>query len=56
MTSKLKTLHPRFIKETFAKNRMSIALFVQKKIAHGRTHRQTDRQILLFIIWINRYV
>ena len=41
--SKPKTLQNRIIKETFAKNRMSKALFVQKKIVHGRTDRQTDR-------------
>ena len=53
MKSKPETLQNRFIKETFAKNRMSKALFVQKKIAHGRTDRQTDRmtdiEILLII-------
>ena len=43
MKSKPETLQNRFIKETFAKNRMSKALFVQKKIVHGRTDRQTDR-------------
>ena len=32
-----KTLQNRFIKETFAKNRMSKALFVKKEIVHGRT-------------------
>ena len=35
--SKPKTLQNRIIKETFAKNRMSKALSVQKKIAYGRT-------------------
>ena len=53
MKSKPETLPIRIIKETFAKNRMSKALFVQKKIASGRTDRQTDRQkdmeILLII-------
>ena len=43
MKSKPKTLQNRFIKETFAKNRMSKALSVQKKIAIGRTHRHTDK-------------
>ena len=43
MKSKPETLQNRIIKETFAKNRMSKALFVQKKIVHGRTDRQTDR-------------
>ena len=38
-----KTLQSQIIKETFAKNRMSKALSVQKKIGHGRTDRQTDR-------------
>ena len=42
MKSKPETLQNRFVKETFAKNRMSKALFVQKKIADGRTDRQTD--------------
>ena len=48
--SKPQTLPNRIVIETFAKNRMSKALSVQKKIAIGRTHRQTHRQILLFII------
>ena len=39
-----KTLQNRFIKETFAKKRMSKALFVQKNIADDRTDRQTGRQ------------
>ena len=43
MKSKPQTLQNQIIKETFAKNRMSKALFVQKKIADGRTDRQTDR-------------
>ena len=38
-----KTLQNRIIKETFAKNRMSKALFVQKNKGYGRTDRQTDR-------------
>ena len=42
MKSKPETLQNRFVKETFAKNRMSKAFFVQKKIADGRTDRQTD--------------
>ena len=44
MKSKPETLPIRIIKETFAKNRRSKALSDQKKIAIGRTHRQTDRQ------------
>ena len=51
METKPETLQNQIVKETFAKNRMSKALSVQKKIAFGRTDRQTDRQILLFIIW-----
>ena len=43
MKSKPETLPIRIIKETFAKNRRSKALSVQKKIASGRTDRQTDR-------------
>ena len=39
-----KTLQNRIIKETFAKNRMSKALFVQKKKGYGRTDRQTDHR------------
>ena len=50
MKSKPETLQNRFIKETFAKNRMSKALSVQKKIGHGRTDGQTDTQIFLLII------
>ena len=46
--SKPQTLQNQIIKETFAKNRMSKALFVQKKIADGRTDRQTDRQTWKF--------
>ena len=49
--SKPKTLPNRIVKETFAKNRMSKALSVQKKIGYGRTDRQTDRQIFVFIKW-----
>ena len=48
MKSKPETLQNRFIKETFAKNRMSKALFVQKKIANGRTDRQTEWQTWKF--------
>ena len=44
-----KTLQNRIIKETFAKNRMSKALFVQKKKGYGRTDRQTDRHTDLSI-------
>ena len=40
-----KTLQNRIIKETFAKNRMSKALFVQKKKGYGRTDRHTDLSI-----------
>ena len=47
--SKPETLQNRFIKVTFAKNGMSKALFVQKKIADGRTVRMTDMEILLII-------
>ena len=42
MKSKPETLQNRFIKETFAKNRMSKALSAQKKIGYGRTDTQTD--------------
>ena len=52
MKSKPETLQNRFIKETFAKNRMSKALFVKKKIVHGRTDRQTDRQTDIEILLI----
>ena len=45
MKSKPKTLQNQIIKETFAKNRMSKALFVQKKIGPGRTDRQTNPSI-----------
>ena len=48
MKSKPQTLQNQIIKETFAKNRMSKSLFVQKKIADGRTDRQTDRQTWKF--------
>ena len=44
-----KTLQNRIIKETFAKNRMSKALFVQKKKGYGRTDRQTHRHTDLSI-------
>ena len=44
MKYKPETLQNRFIKEIFAKYRMSKALFVQKKIGYGRTDTQTDRQ------------
>ena len=50
LKSKPKTLQNRIIKETFAKNRMSKAFSVQKKIGSGRTDRQTDTQIFLLII------
>ena len=50
MKSKPETLQNQIIKETFAKNRMSQALSVQKKIGHGWTDRQTDTQIFLLII------
>ena len=57
MESKVETLQNQIIKETFAKNRMSQALSVQKKIGYGRTDRQThtytDRQIFVFIKWIS---
>ena len=42
-----KAIQNRFIKETFAKNRMSKALFVLKKIADGRTDRQFLGLIML---------
>ena len=45
MKSKPETLQNQIIKETFAKNRMSKALSVQKKIGHGRTDRHTDLSI-----------
>ena len=45
----IKTLQNRIIKETFAKKRMSKALFVQKKKGYGRTDRQTDRHTDLSI-------
>ena len=38
-----KTLQNQIIKETFAKNRMSKAFLVQKKIADGRTDTHTHR-------------
>ena len=41
MKSKTETLQNQIIKESFAKNRMSKALFVQKKIADGRTDRDS---------------
>ena len=50
MKSKSETLQNQIIKETFAKNRMSKAPSVQKKIGHGRTDRQTDTHIFLLII------
>ena len=40
----VETLQNQIIRETFAKNCMSKALSVQKKIAHGRTDTQTDTQ------------
>ena len=40
-----KTLQNHIVREAFAKNRMSKALSVQKKIADGRTDRQTDLSI-----------
>ena len=43
MKSKPKTLQNQIIKETFAKNRMSKALSVQKKIGYGRTDTHTDK-------------
>ena len=43
MKSKPQTLQNQIIKESFAKNRMSKALFVKKKIADGRTDRQTSK-------------
>ena len=48
MKSKPETLQNRIIEETFAKKRMSKALFVQKKIADGRTDGQNDRQTSIF--------
>ena len=43
MKNLTKTLQNRIIKETFAKKRMSKALFVQKKKGYGCTDRQTER-------------
>ena len=50
MKSKPETLQNQIVKESFAKNRMSKALFVQKKIAHGRTDRDRQRDIEILLI------
>ena len=42
-----KTLQNRIIKETFAKKRMSKALFVQKKKGYGRTDRHLKKWLAL---------
>ena len=47
-----KTLQSQIIKETFAKNRTTKALFHQKIIADYRTDRMTDRNISIDYVGI----